>query len=332
MAWLGIDIGGSKTAVAVADAQGRVHARRRRPTAPCGDPQRDVARLIEDCRALLEETGEDVRGVGISAPGPIDPARGAVVSPPNLPGWDDVPVRDWLRQALELPVWLENDANAAALAEWRFGAGQGCQDLVYLTMSTGIGAGLVLGGRLHTGVSGNAGEVGHVPVEWDGAPCACGRRGCFEAHAGGAAWTARLRREAPAESRVVALAGVREAVTPEHVLAAARAGDAYALAELERFNGWLVRALVGLVFMLAPEVIVLGTIPSAAGEELCLAPVREAVRARVWPQLARGLRIEPAALGERLPDLAGLCVALQAEESSASASPKRASSRITASE
>ena len=100
---------------------------------------------------------------------------------------------------------------------------------------------------------------------------------------------------------------------PEHVVAAAREGDAYALAELERYNGWIVRALVGLVFLLAPQVIVLGTIPSAAGEALCLAPVREAVRARLWPPLAAGLRILPSGLGDRLPDLAGLCVALRAQ-------------------
>lgn len=330
MTWLGIDLGGTKTALAVADAAGRVYARSRRPSELSGDPDRDVARLIADCRALLAEAGEGVQGVGISAPGPIDPARGALVSPPNLPGWEDVPLRDAVAAALDLPVWLENDANAAALAEWRFGAGRGCQDMVYLTMSTGIGAGLVLGGRLHTGASGLSGELGHVPVEWDGVPCACGRRGCFEAHAGGAAWTARLRDEAPGSSRVVALAGARERVTPEHVVAAAREGDAYALAELERYNGWLVRALVTLVFLLAPQVIVLGTIPSAAGDTLCLDPVREAVRARVWPQLAAGLRIEPSALGERLPDLAGLCVALQAEASGSSFSPKRASSDITA--
>jgi glucokinase len=316
--WLGIDIGGSKTVVAVADADGRVRARRRRPSDLSGDPGRDLERIVADCRAVLDEAGCSVRGVGVSAPGPIDPERGAIVSPPNLLGWVDVPLRDELARALDLPVWLENDANAAALAEWRFGAGQGCQDLVYLTMSTGIGAGLVLGGRLHRGVSGNAGEVGHVPVEWDGAPCACGRRGCFEAYAGGAAWSARLRREVPAASRVVALAGAREAVTPEHVVAAAREGDAYARAELERFNSWLVRGLVGIVFVLAPQVIVLGTIPSAAGEALCLEPVRTGVRARVWPLLAEGLRIEAAALGERLPELAGLCVALEAERAAGS--------------
>ena len=265
--------------------------------------------------------------------GCLDRSRGALLAPPNLPGWDDVPLRDLLAEALDLPVRVDNDANAAALAEWRFGAGQGCRDLVYLTMSTGIGAGLILDGRLHSGAGGNAGELGHVPVEWDGEPCACGRRGCLEAYAGGAAWTRRLRAETPEASAVVAKAGGRERVTPEHVVAAAREGDDFARAELERFNGYLVRGLVVVTFLLAPELIVLGTIPTAAGEELCLGPVRRAVQERVWPVLTRELRIEPAGLGERLPDLAGLCVALQAEESvSDSSSPKRQSSELTASD
>jgi glucokinase len=303
----------------VGDREGRVRARRRRPTEPSGDPARDVARLVGDARALLAEAEIErtaLLGVGVSAPGPLDRARGALVRPPNLPGWEDVPLRDLLEQGLDLPVHVENDANAAALAEWRFGAGRGLRDLVYLTMSTGVGAGLVLDGRLYTGVAGNAGEIGHVPVEWDGEPCACGRRGCLEAYVGGAAWTRRLRERTPDESRVVALAGGRHAATPEHVVAAAREGDVFALGELERFNGYLARALTALVFALAPQMVILGTIATAAGEALCFAPLRRRVAERVWPLLGRELRIVPAALGRRLGDLAGICAALQREAES----------------
>jgi glucokinase len=155
-----------------------------------------------------------------------------------------------------------------------------------------------------------AGEVGHAPVEWDGEPCACGRRGCLEAYVGGAAWTRRLARTTPAGSRVAALAGGPGQARPEHVVEAAREGDAFALSELERYNDYLARGLTALVFVLAPELIILGTIPSAAGEELCLAPVRAQVQARVWPRLARDLRIVPSGLGPELPYLAGICVAL----------------------
>ena len=128
---------------------------------------------------------------------------------------------------------------------------------------------------------------------------------------GGAAWTRRLRALAAADGRVAALAGGAPGVRPEHVIAAAGEGDSFALAELERYNAWLVRGLVALVFALAPQVIVLGTIPSAAGESLCLAPVRDALRERVWPVLGRGFELRASELGARLPELAGLCVAFQ---------------------
>jgi glucokinase len=313
---LGIDLGGTKLALAVADARARVVARRRRATQPCGDPEADLARVASDARALLAEAGlgsGDLAAVGVSLPGPVDRARGAVVHPPNLPGWGDVPVRETLAAALRAPVRIENDANAGALAEWRFGAGRGCDDLVYLTMSTGVGGGLVLGGRLHAGRSGNAGEVGHAPVEWEGERCACGMRGCLEAYVGGAAWTRRLRRIAAEGGRVAALAGGRERVTPEHVVAAAREGDDFARGEMDRFNHYLARGIAILAFVVAPQRVVLGTIPTAAGEALCLAPVRERVRERVWPLLARELEIVPSGLGSELPYLAGIAVALEGE-------------------
>jgi glucokinase len=310
---LGIDIGGTKVAWALADRSGSVEARGRRPLDPSGDGEQDLDRIVADVEGLLERAGvatDTIDAIGVSAPSPQDPDAGLVLGPPNLPGWAQVAVRARLGAAFGRPVFLENDANAAALAEWRFGAGRGRSDLVYLTMSTGVGAGIIAGGRLVQGRAGGAGEVGHAPVEHPGEPCACGLRGCLEAYVGGAAWTKRLRRTAPATGRVAALAGGSQAITPVHVVAAAQEGDAFACAELERFNEYLARALVGLVFTLAPEVIVLGTIASAAGERLCFAPLREKVRQRAWERLARDLEIVPAALGEQTADLAGVCVAL----------------------
>lgn len=298
------------------DERGRLLARRRRATRHSGNPEQDLAEIADEARALCAEAGLELsalRGVGVSAPGPMDPASGVLLDPPNLPGWREVPVRRLLGERLGLPVQVENDANAAALAEHRFGAGRGFRHIAFLTMSTGVGAGLVLDGRLYAGRQGMAGEVGHAPVEWDGEPCACGRRGCLEAYVGGAAWTRRLARTTPADSRVAALAGAPEQARPEHVVAAAREGDAFALLELDRYNDYLARGLTALVFVLAPEVVILGTIPSAAGEELCLAPVRAQVMARVWPRLARDLRIVPSGLGPDLPYLAGICVGLASE-------------------
>jgi len=311
---LGIDIGGTKVALALGDEQGRLLERRRRPTDATGCADDDLARIAEDARGLLARAGvtpDDVACVGISAPGPIDADGERLLHPPNLPGWGDVPVRRILADALGIPVHVENDANAAALAEWRVGAGRGFDDVVYLTASTGIGAGIVLGGRLHRGHAGNAGEIGHAPVEWEGLACVCGQRGCLEAYVGGAAWTRRLQAITPATSAVARIAGGVEHARPEHVVTAAGEGDAFARSEMERFNRYLARAIVTLVFVLAPEVVVLGTIAASAGEALCLAPLREQVAAQVWPILGRDLRILPAALGSDLPDYAGLCAALE---------------------
>jgi glucokinase len=314
---LGIDIGGTKVAFALGRADGEILARSRRPTDPSGNPQADLRRMGADARRLVEQAGvalDQIAAVGVSVPGPLDADRGTVLHPPNLVGWGEVPVRDILMSELGLPVVIENDANAAALAEWRYGAGRAAgtrpiEHLVYLTMSTGVGAGLVLDGRIYRGRRSLAGELGHAPVEWDGLPCACGLKGCLEAYVGGAAWAKRLRANAPSGSDVVSLAGDRESVTPEHVVRAARAGDAYALAEMERFNHYLSHAIVQLVFTLAPDAVVLGTIPVAAGEELCFAPLRQKVDALLWPQLRGDCAILPAALGDDLPYRAALCAA-----------------------
>jgi len=254
---------------------------------------------------------DQVGAIGISAPGPVDVEHGEVVKPPNMPGWGRVPLSAWIEAGLGGPVVLENDANAAALAEWHFGAGRGHRDVVYLTMSTGIGGGLILDGRLYRGSHGNAGELGHIPLEAGGERCACGMRGCFEAYAGGAAWAKRLRAVTPADSAVAELAGGLEHVTPKQVVAAARAGDAFALSEFARWREFVARGIATIAFAFAPERVVLGTIATAAGEELCFAPLRARVRELIWPEISAGLEVVPAALGDRLADLAGICAALE---------------------
>lgn len=315
---VGIDLGGTKVAISVGQSDGSVISRTRRPTEPTGDPERDVARLALDVRTILSAAGGspgDVAVVGVSAPGPLDKTRRRLLSPPNLPGWSDVPLVEALEASLGRPVHLENDANAAAVAEWRFGAGRGYTSAVYLTMSTGVGAGLILDGRLFRGSHGAAGEVGHARIDWtaDAALCSCGARGCLEAYVGGAAWTRSLRERTPPDSAAAREAGGVSGVTPVHLVEAARAGDAFALGEMARWNEYLARGIVNLAFTLAPEVVILGTIATAAGEELCLAPVRALVSRDLWDVIAEGLVILPGELGEELPYLAGLAAATEAE-------------------
>ena len=323
---VGIDIGGTKVAVAAGDATGAISWRWRRPTEPSGRPENDLERLAGDVRNLLSEAGatlDDVAAVGVTAPGPLDPERGVVLLPPNLPGWRHVAVTERLAASLGRPVFLENDANAGALAEWHFGAAQGLRHVVYLTMSTGVGGGLILDGRLYRGVLASAGEIGHVPVEWEGEPCSCGQRGCLEAYVGGAAWTRRLRSIVPDDGRVAALAGGREHATPVELVAAAHEGDGFACAELARWCDYVARGVTSVAMTLAPEVVVLGTIAVAAGEALAFAPIRAQVAAHVWPHLAGELRIVPAALGDEAPYLAGLSVAVEGLRREAEPDPTR---------
>ena len=308
---IGLDIGGTKTAFVLSDTRGEILARRRQPTELSGDPRADVAEMARVALELLEAEGAvrgDLVGAGASVPGPFDPVAGRLLQPPNMPGWESVPVRDWLAEAFGCPVALENDANAAALAEHRFGVGRGHDDLVYLTMSTGVGGGIVSGGALLRGAGSGAGEIGHVPVDWPGEPCNCGLTGCLEAYVGGASLARRLARLTPADSEVARLADGR-APQPEHLVEAAKSGCPFALGELERFNDYLARGIAQLVFTLDPGLIVLGTICVAAGEELCFGPLRKRVQARVWPEFARRVEIVPSALGQDLPYHAALCVA-----------------------
>ncbi len=310
--WLGMDMGGTKTAIALGTADGTLLARWRGPTTTHRDASRDLRQLGEEARSVVAKSGrslEEVRGLGVAVPGPFDAARGVLLTPPNLP-WRDAPVRDVLAESLGLPVHLENDADAAALAEWRFGAGRGTEHLIYLTMSTGVGAGLVLNGTLYSGLDHHAGEWGHVVLQPGGEPCGCGRRGCFEAYAGGANWARRLQAVTPPHSQAAELAG-REPISPVHLVAAALAGDAFAVEEFARWRGFVAQGLSAIAYALAPERIVLGTIAVAAGEALCFEPLRRELDADLWPSLRGKVEVVPAALGEERPYLAGLCAALE---------------------
>ncbi len=315
MALLGIDIGGTKLVLAIGDRAGKPIKSVRRPMRLSGDWRVDLEALVQDARALLAEAGigegEALERVGASVPGPLDPSRGILRNPPNLTNWSDVPIGSFLEAAFGVEVRIENDANAAALAEASFGAGRGVSNLVYLTMSTGVGGGVISDGRLVRGAFGSAGEVGHIPLESPGVPCACGLSGCLEAYVGGKAWQDRLRREGVAKGAVVELAGgCRRAVTPEHLVTAARKGDAWAREEFARWLDYLARGIVPIAMLFEPERIILGTIAVAAGEALCFEPLRERLASMLWTHQAEHLEIVPAALGSEMPTRAGLAVAL----------------------
>jgi glucokinase len=311
---LGIDIGGTKCAASLGTAEGTITARREVRTRAAEGPDAVIADLLEAARGLLAESGtalDDLAGIGISCGGPLDTRTGVVYSPPNLPGWEAVPLRDRFAEALPGPqVVLENDANATALAEWRWGAGRGAMNLAFLTMGTGIGGGLILDGRLYRGANDLAGEVGHQTILINGPLCQCGKRGCLEALASGPA-IARLARESLDYGRgrllVEKAGGKPDQITAQVVIEAAREGDGLALRILEEAGTYMGIGLANLIQIVNPERIVLGTIAVHAGD-LILHPIRRAVRDFAWRRSAEVCEVVPAALGDRAQDLAAIAL------------------------
>jgi glucokinase len=271
---IGIDIGGTKVAAGVVDDAGRVLAQARRRT-PSRDPEHLVDVVSEIVRQLLSEHTVDAIGVG--AAGFVDAARTTVLFAPNL-AWRDAPLRDEIAARVDLPVVVENDANAAAWGEYRFGAGEQKSDVVVLTVGTGIGAGLVLGGQLYRGAFGIAGEPGHVRVVPGGRLCGCGNYGCWEQYCSGGALV-RAAREVATERpedgrRLLELAGSVEAIDGPVVTRAAQEGDAAAIDCFQEIGRWLGQGIADLCAVLDPGRFVIGGGVSDAGD-LLLAPARD---------------------------------------------------------
>jgi glucokinase len=311
---LALDIGGTKLAAGVVTDTGALLASVREPTRLEDGPRRIVDRLVQLGREVADRAGltiDALEAVGVGCGGPLDAERGIIHDPPNLPGWTDVPLGAWLTEALGLPVHLDNDANAAALAEHRWGAGRGCQSIVYLTISTGIGGGVVIEDRLLRGANGNAAEIGHMSVQIDGWPCVCGRRGCLEAFASGTN-IARRAREALAAGEASVMeerAGSVGAVSARTVAEAARDGDAVARRVWDDTTRVLAEGLTNVLNIFNPSRIVLGGGVTMAGD-LLFEPVRRLALSRTLGPQGAVAEIVPAALGEEIGVFGAAAVAM----------------------
>ena len=316
---VGIDIGGTKLATVVADSTGHILSKVRKPTLAEKGPEYALQLLFEMVRetvASADLVQESVSAIGVSCGGPLDTKTGVVYSPPNLPGWDALPLKAQLESEFHIPVTIENDANASALAEYRFGGGRGYDAVLYMTMSTGIGGGIVIDGQIYRGANDSAGEVGHQILLPDGPPCGCGKRGCLEALCSGPAIARRaqdaiqkqLTNRKAAATRLLNLANNRiENVKSEHVLQAARTGDILALQLVEETAYYMGWGIANLVNILNPDIVLLGTIAIAAGE-LLLDPIRKTVSEFAMPRTAEAVKIAPAQLGDALGDLAAIAL------------------------
>jgi glucokinase len=294
----GIDIGGTKIAVALADTTGELLALARFPTRLELGPHRVLDNAVAELERMSAELGgARPSAVGIGCGGPLDRRRGVILSPPNLPGWDEFPVVEIVERALGVPTLLDNDANASALGEHRHGAGRGLSNLVYVTISTGIGGGIILGGELFYGLADGAGEVGHIPVLLDDGPrCGCGARGCLESLCSGTSIARRARERLLAGGQSSLLSNHLEGVTAKAVAEAAREGDSLAQDVWDETIRYLAHGLSSVIVTLAPEAIILGGGVASAGEQL-LAPLRRLLAERVKILPVEEVRILQASLG-----------------------------------
>ncbi len=298
-AFLAIDLGATNLRAAIVEGP-RVLARRSTATCAWNGPQAVVERMLELAREVTLANPIPVAALGVAAPGPLDPARGVIFEAPNLPGFREEPVTEILSEGLGLRTFLINDADAAALAEHRYGAGQRRRHMLYLTISTGIGGGIIVDGQLVRTDVGMAGEVGHIVVDVNGELCGCGGRGCLEAMASGTA-IARMARSFIDKGVPTILAQLEaeggRPVTAEMVAAAALKGDVVAQGIFRRAGCYLGIGLISLIHVLNPDVVILGGGVMAAGE-LLLAPAQEEIHRRALHERYAHVPIRRAELGD----------------------------------
>jgi glucokinase len=326
--YIGIDLGGTKILTGLVNEVGQVIAEDYRKTRAKKGLDFVVGRLAESALQAMQNAGapaSSIQAVGIGVPGPVDTDEGIVTQPPNLPGWRNVPVRAMIEEALGIPTFLENDANAAALGEYLFGAGRGSTHMLYVTVSTGIGGGFILDGKLYHGADGAAGEIGHVTILPRGPHCGCGNRGCLESVASG---TAIAR-----EGRELVIRGVPtliselvaqnpDAVTAKLVAEAAQRGDSEAQEIIREAMGYLGVGIASLVNLLNPEIVVIGGSLIKLGDIL-FDSVRRAVKRRAFPVASQRVRIVPAELGDRVGVCGAAAVAIQARRQPKAAGDSR---------
>jgi glucokinase len=258
---LGVDVGGTKVAVGLVDRDGKILAQGRKPMVANGTADAGLQAVAGAIDSLVATVPGGIHSIGICAPGPLDPKRGVVLNPPNLPCWRDFPLAEKIVSMYHVPVRVDNDANAAALAETRWGAARGYRYVFYATIGTGIGTGIVLDGRIYHGNTGSAGEGGHVSIDYRGPLCSCGKRGCIEVLAAGPAIATRARAKLAAGSRSMILElakGDVAGVTSEFVAKAYAAGDPLAREILQETVDVLTPWLGNIVDLLDPDVLVMG--------------------------------------------------------------------------
>ncbi len=295
---IGVDLGGTNLKAGVLTDDGEILHRCQRRTESDKGPEKvcdNIAAAVKECRKAASEN-QHVAGIGIGTPGPLDLSQGVVRFAPNLPGWDDVPLRDMIQERTGLRCVMENDANAAALGEQWLGAGHGCSSLVLFTLGTGIGGGIVLDGEVWHGYDDGAGEIGHMSIDPEGPRCGCGSWGCIEAFASATGMVRRME-QAIESGTNTCLADTRGDLTAKKIYEAAVDGDAAASKNIHMTGYYLGVAVSNIMHILNPEVVVFSGGVTAAGNML-LNPIRQTARERTMEACRRDVKIKLAELEE----------------------------------
>ena len=296
-----VDLGGTQIRAALCGADGQIFRRVARLTEAKEGPDAVIGRVYTAIAEVIGDTpAADIAGIGIGAPGPLNPVTGLVLEAPNLPGWINIPLRTLVSERFGRPTYLGNDANVAALAEYLYGAGRGIRDLIYLTISTGIGSGIIVDGRMLLGAEGFAAEAGHMIIVPNGPICGCGAHGCLESVAAGPAVARDVvaRIKAGKKSRVTKLVeGDLSKVDAKVVNVAAQLGDKVAITAYRRAGTYLGIGIANLLRLFNPRMVVLGGSVTKSGP-LLFDPMHEAIKASALPFYWEGLAITAAALGD----------------------------------
>ena len=313
--YLGLDIGGTKCAVIAGMENMEILDKINFSTEVQKGPYHAINLLLNGSSRITKNLGlSGLKAIGISCGGPLDSKKGIVQSPPNLPGWDNIPIVQLFKDKFNVPVYLQNDANACALAEWKFGAGKGTENMVFLTFGTGMGAGLIVNGRLYSGTNDLAGEVGHIRLADDG-PEAYGKKGSFESFCSGtgiARLAKKIALEKLAANEYVSFCNDKNnihTITTKDIAEAAARGDKIAIEILETSGKYLGKGLSILIDILNPQVIVIGSVFTRCRQYIEPACLKVIEQEALNP--ARAVcRIVPAALGEQVGDYASLSIAM----------------------
>jgi glucokinase-like ROK family protein len=310
---VGVDMGASHISILISDFAARVLDDMEVPSDVSLGPKVCLSRIDEAVQSLLGKNGltiQHVLAVGLGVPGPIVAEAGLVSTPPIMPGWHNYPIRTHLEKVWNCPVSVNNDAELGALGEWAYGAGRGERHLAYIKVGSGVGAGLLLDGRIYRGATGCAGEIGHITILNDGPQCSCGNYGCLEALSGGHAIARRAQEAISAGKRTIICAQKPEtAISARDVIAAARLGDLVAQQIVAEAGAYLGTAVASLVNLFNPNVIVVGGGVSFMGD-LLLEPIRKGVRERSLPSAGQAVRISAALLGRRSSAMGAVVQAL----------------------